>query len=62
MVTICNNRSCKNREKPCRAGCIQKGVAEHCSVCENSVCPWGSEHDYVPIPVIHCKKETRYDC
>lgn len=56
LITVCNNIACKNRQNPCRAGCLQKGWADYCAGCESTVCPWGPDYDYVPIPIIICKK------
>lgn len=63
MVTVCNNKLCKNREKPCRLGCIQKGFGHYCAGCDSNVCPWGNHFDIVPITAVRCKGgkyETAY--
>lgn len=54
MITICNNKMCKNRETPCVAGYIKNGNAEIMPPNANWS-PWEKGMAIVPISVCHCK-------
>jgi len=55
MITVCNNKMCKNRDTPCVAGYIHQGEAELWSINQN-YSPWFPGVVIVPIPICYCKQ------
>jgi hypothetical protein len=54
MITVCNNKLCKNRDTPCVVGIIEKGVAEIMPR-NPTFSPWEKDMAIVPISVVYCK-------
>lgn len=54
MLCACNNKLCKNRDKPCKVGCIVDGKANYCAGCDATYGAWGVE--ITLVTVIFCKQ------
>jgi len=54
MITVCNNKLCKNRDTPCVVGFIKVSVAEILPR-NPTFSPWEKGMAIVPISVVYCK-------